>query len=184
VRAALACGRRAEAAEAAHEIRALADDVRTRPLQASALLAEGRVAAAQADYEAAGEACDDAAATFEAAGARYEAGQAWLEAAAALRAAGAASAAAAAEARARTALATLGLQSSSRADADGVLSRREREVLALLAQGRSNDEIAQALVLSVRTVERHIANTYRKLRLSGRSARAAAASWAYAHGIT
>jgi DNA-binding CsgD family transcriptional regulator len=55
-------------------------------------------------------------------------------------------------------------------------------VLRLVAQGRSNDEIAAALFLSVRTVERHVANVYAKLALSGRSARAAATAWAYAHG--
>jgi len=183
VHAALGCGLREDAAAAAAEIRATADAVRTRPLLAAALLAEARLASADGDWRVARLGFEDAAAAFEAAGAPYEAAQAWLGAAAALRPAGAPDAAAAAEARAETALATLGVATDSRARAGGILSSREREVLALLAQGRSNDEIAAELVLSVRTVERHVANTYRKLRLSGRSARVAAASWAHAHGI-
>jgi len=56
------------------------------------------------------------------------------------------------------------------------LSRRELEVLALVADGRSNEEIASRLYLSVRTVERHLSNIYAKLRLSGKTARAAAAA--------
>jgi DNA-binding CsgD family transcriptional regulator/pimeloyl-ACP methyl ester carboxylesterase len=48
------------------------------------------------------------------------------------------------------------------------LSRREVEVLALLARGLSNREIAANLVLSARTVERHIANIYAKLNVNGR----------------
>ena len=56
------------------------------------------------------------------------------------------------------------------------LSAREREVLELVAAGSSNEEIAKRLFLSTRTVERHLSNIYAKLRLSGKSARAAAAA--------
>jgi pimeloyl-ACP methyl ester carboxylesterase/DNA-binding CsgD family transcriptional regulator len=54
------------------------------------------------------------------------------------------------------------------------LSPREREVLSMAADGLANDEIATALHLSVRTVERHFHNIYTKLGVSGRSARTAA----------
>ena len=56
------------------------------------------------------------------------------------------------------------------------LSEREREVLELVAAGMSNEQIADRLFLSTRTVERHLSNVYAKLRLSGKSARAAAAA--------
>jgi pimeloyl-ACP methyl ester carboxylesterase/DNA-binding CsgD family transcriptional regulator len=56
------------------------------------------------------------------------------------------------------------------------LSSRELEVLELVADGMTNDAIAARLVLSVRTVERHLANVYAKLGVSGKSGRAAAAA--------
>jgi pimeloyl-ACP methyl ester carboxylesterase/DNA-binding CsgD family transcriptional regulator len=56
------------------------------------------------------------------------------------------------------------------------LSAREGQVLALVALGRSNQEIAEELHLSVRTVERHLSNVYAKLRITGKAARAAAAA--------
>jgi pimeloyl-ACP methyl ester carboxylesterase/DNA-binding CsgD family transcriptional regulator len=56
------------------------------------------------------------------------------------------------------------------------LSRREHEVLSLVAAGMSNEQIGERLFLSTRTVERHLSNVYAKLRLSGKSARAAAAA--------
>ena len=56
------------------------------------------------------------------------------------------------------------------------LSSRELEVLELVAAGLTNEAIALRLVLSVRTVERHLSNVYAKLHISGKSARAAAAA--------
>ncbi|HEX5997431.1 MAG TPA: LuxR C-terminal-related transcriptional regulator [Jiangellales bacterium] len=49
------------------------------------------------------------------------------------------------------------------------LTRREREVARLAAQGLSNQEIADRLVVSVRTVANHLHSTYGKLAIEGRS---------------
>jgi DNA-binding CsgD family transcriptional regulator/tetratricopeptide (TPR) repeat protein len=48
------------------------------------------------------------------------------------------------------------------------LSRRERQVSLLVSQGSTNREVAEQLVLSVRTVEYHVANTMAKLQLHSR----------------
>ena len=53
------------------------------------------------------------------------------------------------------------------------LTGREVEVLRLLAEGRTNREIADALVLSVHTIERHLANAYRKIGARNRADAAA-----------
>jgi two-component system response regulator NreC len=53
--------------------------------------------------------------------------------------------------------------------AEHLLSDREREVLSLLAFGHTNQEIAQKLFISVRTVEAHRTHIMRKLRLSTRA---------------
>jgi DNA-binding CsgD family transcriptional regulator len=60
------------------------------------------------------------------------------------------------------------------------LSAREVEVLALLAAGHTNPEIARALVLSVRTVEKHVTHIYSK---TGARGRADAATFALRHGL-
>ena len=66
--------------------------------------------------------------------------------------------------------------SGAETDALGELSAREREVLGLVAQGLSDPQIAERLVLSPHTVHRHVANILAKLRLPTRAAAAAAAA--------
>ena len=60
------------------------------------------------------------------------------------------------------------------------LSQREVEVLHLLAAGKSNREIAAALVISDHTVARHVQNIFAKLRVSSR---AAATAFAFKHEL-
>jgi NarL family two-component system response regulator LiaR len=81
-------------------------------------------------------------------------------------------------------LATQALVALARGERDseepGVsLTEREQEVLNLLANGLTNKDIAQSLILSVRTVEAHLHNIYGKL---GVASRTEAALWAVNHG--
>src|ERR1700691_6788748 len=57
------------------------------------------------------------------------------------------------------------LRASRRSDGLGTLTAREREVLALMAEGRSNTAIAGILVFSERSVEKHVGNIFSKLAL-------------------
>jgi DNA-binding CsgD family transcriptional regulator/tetratricopeptide (TPR) repeat protein len=60
------------------------------------------------------------------------------------------------------------------------LTARELEVLRLVASGKTNREIAARLVLSERTVDRHVSNIFAKLGVSSRSA---ATAYAYEHAL-
>jgi DNA-binding NarL/FixJ family response regulator len=60
------------------------------------------------------------------------------------------------------------------------LTEREVEVLRLVAAGKSNTQIATALVLSERTVARHLSNIFTKIDVPSRTA---AAAYAYEHGL-
>jgi DNA-binding NarL/FixJ family response regulator len=62
----------------------------------------------------------------------------------------------------------------------GGLTTREAEVLRLVAQGRTNREIATELIISEKTVARHLANIFTKLGVSSRSA---ATAYAYANSL-
>ena len=64
---------------------------------------------------------------------------------------------------------SIGPQPRREAIREGNLSRRQLEVLQLIAEGKRTREIAQALVLSERTVERHIAGIYAKIGARNRS---------------
>src|SRR5262249_37722738 len=186
---------RAEAVLA--EFRTATATIATRPMHASTRSAEGAIAAAAADYDRAKSCFQDAidlwtrsGAPFEAALARVGLAQSLLalgrkqaaeqearEAAAALRQLGALPAATHAAALARE-IAALPRAQSDTVPAVLDLTPRELEVLRLIAAGKSNQEIARELVLSVRTVERHISNIYSKAGASGTAARAAATAYA------
>ena len=60
------------------------------------------------------------------------------------------------------------------------LTEREAEVIALVAAGRTNREIAGALFISEKTVARHLSNIFTKLGLPSRTA---AAAFAFEHGL-
>jgi predicted ATPase/DNA-binding CsgD family transcriptional regulator len=62
----------------------------------------------------------------------------------------------------------------------GLLTPREREVAALIAQGKTNREIAIILVIAERTADTHVQNILNKL---GLGSRAQIAGWAVAHGL-
>ncbi|MFD0800665.1 response regulator transcription factor, partial [Streptomonospora algeriensis] len=62
----------------------------------------------------------------------------------------------------------------------GGLSPREAEVLTCVAAGLANRRIAGTLAISERTVERHLANIFRKL---GVASRTEAACYAFEHGL-
>jgi DNA-binding NarL/FixJ family response regulator len=66
------------------------------------------------------------------------------------------------------------------APADDELTPREREVLRLVATGKTNRAIAGALGISEKTIARHVSNIFTKL---GLASRAAATAYAYEHGL-
>jgi predicted ATPase/DNA-binding NarL/FixJ family response regulator len=71
--------------------------------------------------------------------------------------------------------------SSNTKDKFGGLTEREREIVALIVQGKRNHEIAEQLVLSRRTVEKHVANILSKLELTSR---AQIVRWGMEHHLT
>jgi LuxR family maltose regulon positive regulatory protein len=201
IRAFARMGEFESATEALEQLRQIAERVRTRALLAALCSSEGTLAFALGQQDAARCSFEDALDLLAASDARFEAGRVRLDLAVALSALGRPDAArreieaAIADfremgadgerARAEALLAKL-RQPRATLPADAVdtplsvLSQRELEVLALVAEGLTNRDIAQRLVLSDHTVNRHVANILRKL---GLSSRAAAASLAGRYGL-
>jgi ATP/maltotriose-dependent transcriptional regulator MalT len=183
------------------ELEALARLTETPILSAMVSAGRAQIAVANADADAGRRCYEDALDLFQRAGAPYEAGIARIGLAESLQALGRVGAARQEARQAFEALRKLG----ARRDADRALtllrrldeqpadaafdgktlglSSREVEVMAMIARGRSNQDIANELVLSIRTVERHISSIYEKLGLHGATARTAAAAYALGHGI-
>jgi ATP/maltotriose-dependent transcriptional regulator MalT len=200
VSAYLAAGAQAPAQAACEQLERLAATVGTPPFRGSARLARGQVAAAGGQPDAARQCFEDAVDAFQSQGAPYETARARLELArvlavldrrpVALAEAQAAlsgfellGAAGDAERAAKLLRDLSGANLPVMPDAAG-LSRRESEVLGLIASGLSNTEIAERLFISVRTVERHVSAIYEKLGVSGPAARAGATAFALEHART
>ncbi|MFD6177467.1 MULTISPECIES: helix-turn-helix transcriptional regulator [unclassified Isoptericola] len=190
VEALVRSGREDEAEAVVSRVAAAVRDL-DAPLAAPALRhAEGHVAAASHDWAAAAGHLVAAAEHYAAAGCRYEAAQAAESAAACLERAGEH---AEAQARLRSALAAYaelgaawdearaartarrvgvpvpGRHRGGRRGYGDDLSPREREVAALVAEGRTNEEIARELYLSAKTVEKHVSAAKRKLGAGSRA---------------
>jgi DNA-binding CsgD family transcriptional regulator len=201
IRALAQLGEHERAAEALGQLGEIAARAQTRPLFAAVCSSEGTLAVARGDHDAARRSFEDALDLLAASDARFEAARVRLDLAATLSALGRHDRARreieaglagfkelGADGESSRAEAMLGKLRRTRATLPpeavdtplGDLSKRELEVLSLVADGLTNHDIAQRLVLSEHTVNRHVANILRKL---GLPSRAAAASLAGRYGL-
>lgn len=186
----LAIGDVAAARAAADELTTIAADVDTPLLRATATYATGSVLLAEGEARLAVDALrhawsiwQDLETPYDAARARVLIGRAYL-------ALGDGDSAAMEYDAARWVFRQLGatpdlavldaLARKTAPTAAGGLTARELEVLRLIAAGRTNRAIAAELILSERTVDRHVSNIFTKL---GLSSRAAATAYAYEHNL-
>ena len=180
----LAAGDVHSARAAAAELADTAAVLRAPLLRALAATADGRVLLAHGEAQSALSRLRTAASLWLELGAPYEVARVRAEIGTACHALGDADGAALEAGSARAAFAQLGaapdvarLQPSGSVN---VLSARETEVIRLIAAGESNRQIAAALVISERTVERHVSNIFGKL---GITSRAAATAYVYQHHL-
>ena len=186
----LAVGDVDAARDACAELDAVAEGREDGVLGAMAAQARGTVELASGNTEAALGALRRAGQVWQQLGAPYEQARARMLVGRACRALGDEDAASLELEAARAAFSELGAavdlahldrvtSGASATNAHG-LTDRELEVLRHLAAGVTNKEIAAELVLSVRTVDRHVSNIFVKL---GVSSRAAATAYAHEHGV-
>ena len=186
----LAVGDIQEARRACRELEEISEDHASDMLGAMVVHARGAVDLAEGDTRAALVALRRAAQLWQELEAPYEAARSRWLVGLACRALGDDDAAALELDAARAAFTELGaapdlarIDSLDRHAATGDvhgLTPRELEVLRLVAAGGTNKAIAAELVLSERTVDRHVSNIFTKLRVSSR---AAATAYAYEHEL-
>jgi ATP/maltotriose-dependent transcriptional regulator MalT len=189
---ALAAGDVSRAAAASAELDEAAATYGSSGLSATALHARGAVLLHRGEVGQAYATLREALVAWQKAQAPYESARVRLLLARALDQLGDRDAAELERDAAQSALLELGVSAESAVARNGTpkqvsrpdgLTPRECEVLRLAGQGMANAEIAERLVLSVRTVERHLATVYQKLDLHGRNARAAAVSYALRESV-
>ena len=181
----LAAGENEAARRACIELEELAQGFDSAMLAALLAHAQGAVHIAEGDAQAALVALRRAGELWQALEAPYETARTRVLVGEACRALGDEEAAALELEGARSIFERLGAKpdlarlGTPAGDAHG-LSRREVEVLRLVAAGKSNREIAAELVISEHTVARHLQNMFAKL---GLSSRAAATAFAFEHDL-
>jgi ATP/maltotriose-dependent transcriptional regulator MalT len=190
VEIALAVGEIEEAAGASDELEAISASHGTDALGAMSAYARGAVSLARGDAAGSLTALREALRAWQSLDAPYESARVRVLVGLACADLGDADGAALELEAARSAFEELGaapdlarvdsLLAPDRAARPHGLSPRELEVLRLLAAGETNRAIASRLVLSQRTVDRHVSNIYGKL---GVSTRAAATAFAYEHRL-
>ena len=182
VEIALAVADVATARSAADELSRIADSFGTSALRALALCARGAVELAAGDAGLALPVLRQACRVWADLDAPYDAARTRVLIGMACRALGDEDGAALDLAAAAKTFAQLGAATDlARLGGGGsVLSPREIEVLRLLAEGLTNRDVAHRLVLSEKTVARHVSNIFTKL---GVRSRTAAAAYAFEHGM-
>jgi ATP/maltotriose-dependent transcriptional regulator MalT len=196
-------GNHTQSVIALHELDSIVAAIATEPLQAALKFATGMVAAADGEHTKAVHHFEDTVDRFMRCAAPFETARARRELARSLLALGQNQSAGEQVHKALETLLQLGavpeharaaallreIESISQ-PANGTnsdvadLTTRELEVLRLIAEGKSNQEISTDLVLSIRTVERHISNIYQKLQISGPVARATATAYILRRDLT
>jgi DNA-binding NarL/FixJ family response regulator len=180
VEIAIAAGRLDDAKAATSELMETAATYATSGLEAMATAARGAVLLAKGRAEEALPMLRDACRRWHELGAAYNAASTCVLLARAYRALGDEASADAEEAQAEATYERLGAHRHGQRPPDG-LSRRECEVLALVAEGHSNRQIGETLFISDRTVARHLTNIFNKI---GATSRTQAARYAVDHGLT
>jgi DNA-binding NarL/FixJ family response regulator len=181
----LAVGDVESARRACLELEELARGYESAMLGAMVAHARGAVQLAEGDAQAALVALRTASETWHALEAPYEIARTRILVGEACRLLGDKEAATLEHEAARNIFERLGakpdlLRMGARASVSHGLSRRELEVLRLVAAGKSNRDIAIALVISEHTVARHVQNIFVKLRVSSR---AGATAFAFEHDL-
>jgi DNA-binding CsgD family transcriptional regulator len=184
---ALRAGDQGAAEEASRELGEIAAAHPSEAIAAMAARAQGELALARGDARGALLPLRDAARAWQALDAPYETARTRALVGEACRALGDEDAAALEFDAARAAFRRLGaalelveLDRPTRVADDHGLTARELEVLRRVAAGATNKAIAAELVLSERTVDRHVSNIFAKLRVTSR---AAATAYAYEHRL-
>ncbi|MFI7672775.1 LuxR C-terminal-related transcriptional regulator [Actinophytocola sp. NPDC049390] len=168
VEIAIAAGHVEDAAVAAAELEETASTFTTSGLEAMAATARGALLLAEDRAEEALPVLRDACRRWRELGAAYDAAGVCARLAGAYRALGDEASANAEAAQAKATYERLGAHRPAPKSPDG-LTPRECEVLALVADGRSNREIGEALFISDRTVARHLTNIFHKIGVTSRA---------------